>query len=77
MHETARLFLLGLLSLSLQLSSLLPNTSISLLTPQLPQLLVRTLIALWQITALHLGDTMCLTQTTVHGESTSDLGDGL
>lgn len=70
-----RLFLLRLLSLSLRLSSLLPRTSISLLGSQLSQLHVRSLLTLWQVTLLDLGEAMSQTSTGVDGERGRNLGD--
>lgn len=75
--DRPRLLLLRLLSLSLSLGSLLPHTGISSLTPQLSQLLVRTLLTLGQITALDLREAMGQSGTGIDGESRSDLGDGV
>lgn len=76
-RPTDRLFLLRILSISLQLSSLLPGTRISSLSSQLSQFSVSSLLTLGQVRALDLRETVSETGTGVDGESTVGLGDGL
>lgn len=76
-QPTDRLFLLRILSISLQLSSLLPGTRISSLSSQFSQFSVSSLLTLGQVRALDLREAVSETGTRVDGESTVGLGDGL
>ena len=71
------LFLLRLLSLSLQLIPLLPHPHISRLTPQLPQLPIRRLLALRHLAALDLREPTSQTRSGLDRERRVDLRDGL
>jgi len=71
------LFLLRILSIGLQLGSLLPDARISLFGPQLSQLNICLLLALRQVTALDLREAMSQTCTCGHSERTLDLRDEL
>ena len=65
--SSRRLLLLSILGLSLQLSPLLPHTSISLLSPQLPQFPIRRLRTL-DLTALDLTESMLETSTRMQSK---------
>lgn len=71
------LLLLSVFSLSLQLSPLLPDTSISSLSSQFSQFSVGSLLALGHITALDLREAMSQTRTGIESKSSVDFGDGL
>jgi hypothetical protein len=70
------LLLLGLLSLLLGLGSLLPRAHVPRLSPQIPQLGVRRLLALGHVSLLHLAEAVLQAHPTVQRQGILDgLGD--